>query len=111
MALGAPERLARESAAGEVRFAAPPGLDTASLAARLGARTVREVEPGRYVVEAAPAPAQLAALAGWMNEQGALLTELSVARHSLEEVYLRLTESEAPVEVAVGEESREGVAP
>jgi ABC-2 type transport system ATP-binding protein len=135
VALDAPERLARQSAAGEVRFAARPGLDVVALAARLGqmqnekckvqneeassshyrpgiaAPAVREAEPGRYVVEAEPTPALLAALTGWMSEQGALLTELAVARHSLEEVYLRLTESAAPAAVPVGEESREAVAP
>jgi ABC-2 type transport system ATP-binding protein len=96
VALDAPGTLARQSAAGEVRFVAPPGLDTAALAGRLAARAVREDQPGRYVVEAEPTPALLAALAGWMSEQGALLAELAVARHSLEEVYLRLTGSAAP---------------
>ncbi len=71
---------------------------------------VREAEPGRYVVEAEPTPALLAALAGWMNEQGVLLTELAVARHSLEEVYLRLTER-AAAGMAAGRKSEEAVAP
>ena len=103
VALGAPEHLARERAAGEVRFTAAPGLDTTALAAHLAAHVVREVEPGRYVVEAEPSPALLAALANWLNEQDTLLVELAVARHSLEEVYLRLTADDAATAIeAVG---------
>jgi len=52
---------------------------------------VREVEPGRYAVDAEATPALLAELAAWLNQRDALLTELRVGRRSLEETYLRLT--------------------
>src|SRR5581483_9373332 len=56
VALGAPDQLARERAAGELRFRAAPGLDVAALAVVLGAQSVCEVEAGHYLVEAEPSP-------------------------------------------------------
>jgi ABC-2 type transport system ATP-binding protein len=94
VALGTPERLARETAAQEIRFAAPPGLDTGSLAAHLGIPAVREVEGGRYLVEAEATPERIAALAGWLRDRDALMTELRAGRQSLEDVFLRLTARE-----------------
>jgi ABC-2 type transport system ATP-binding protein len=91
VALGAPDQLARERAAGELRFRAAPGLDVAALAVVLGAQSVCEVEAGHYLVEAEPSPTLVATLASWLAARGVLLTELRVARRSLEEVYLQLT--------------------
>ncbi len=91
VALGTPDQLARERAGGELRFRAVPGLDVAALAAALAARSVREVEAGHYLVEAEPSPTLVATLASWLAARGVLLTELRVARRSLEEVYLHLT--------------------
>lgn len=91
VALGRPEQLARQHAAREIRFTAPAGLNTDALAARLGGAAVREVAAGRYVVEAEATPPLLAALVNWLAEQAALITELYVARPSLEDVFLRLT--------------------
>ena len=70
-------------------FGTRPGLDTAALAAAVGPGTVvTETAPGRYRVEAAggEAPAVTAALATFLAEQGAALTDL-VAGRSLEDVY------------------------
>ena len=91
VALGSPEQLARQSAAREIRFCAPPGLPVADLAARLAARAVVEEQPGRYRLEAEASPRLLAELAAWLAERDALLTSLGVERRSLEDVYLRLT--------------------
>jgi ABC-2 type transport system ATP-binding protein len=68
---------------------APPGLDTAAWAAAVGAGTVvTETAPGRYRVEgpAVAGPAATAAVATWLAERGAALTDL-VAGRTLEDVY------------------------
>ena len=74
-------------------FGAPPGLDTASLAtAAAPGATASETTPGRYRVEvpsgvgAAAGPVVTAAIATWLAERGAALTDLTTGR-SLEDVY------------------------
>jgi ABC-2 type transport system ATP-binding protein len=74
-------------------FGAPAGLDVASLSAAVGpGATVVETSTGRYRVEypvaagAAAGPAVTAAIATWLAERGAALTDLSTGR-SLEDVY------------------------
>jgi ABC-2 type transport system ATP-binding protein len=71
-------------------FGAPPGLDIASLAAAVGhGATAAETSPGRYLVESPAAgsgPAVTAAIATWLAERGAALTDLTTGR-SLEDVY------------------------
>ncbi len=73
-------------------FGAPPALDTGALAAAVGPGTVvTETTPGRYRVEAAPdlpTPAATAAVATFLAECGATLTDL-VAGKTLEDVYSR----------------------
>ena len=81
---------ARPAPALELRFAAPPGLDTAALAARLGA-DVREDAPGEYRVAAPGRPATVAALTAWLAEHDVPLLDLHAGRHRLEDVFLRLT--------------------
>ncbi len=73
-----------------MRFGAPPGLDTAALAAVLGA-AVEEIEPGQYRVADPGRPATVAALAGWLAERDLPLADLRTGRERLEEVFLRLT--------------------
>lgn len=81
------------SATAITTFGAPPGLDTTSLAAavRPGA-TATETTPGRYRVEvpsgadAPAAPVVTAAIATWLAERGAALTDLTTGR-SLEDAY------------------------
>ena len=68
---------------------APAGLDTAAWAAAVGGGTVvTETAPGRYRVEgpAVAGPAATAAVATWLAERGAALTDL-VAGRTLEDVY------------------------
>ena len=85
---------------GGIRFEAPPGLDTASLAAALGAapHDVAEDRPGVYAVAGEASAARLAALAGWMDTHGVAVGELRAGTRSLEEVYLRVTAEAGPAE-------------
>lgn len=90
VAEGSVEELLRAGAGGEIRFRAPPALDTATLAARLGG-TVSEVSPGEYVAAVAATPANVAALTAWLAERDLPLADLRAGRHRLEDVFLRLT--------------------
>jgi ABC-2 type transport system ATP-binding protein len=110
VALDSPAALMARAGGPALRFSAPPGLDTAALGAALAAgeagaaaADVHEVEPGRYAVAVAgaPGPALVARLTAWLAEREALLTELSVGRRSLEDVYLELTG--VPAELAAGD--------
>jgi ABC-2 type transport system ATP-binding protein len=88
VARGTPSELM--TAADEVRFAAPAGIDIASLAAHVGA-AVEEVSPGEYVVVVAPAPAVVASITGWLAERDLALADLRAGRQRLEDVFLKLT--------------------
>lgn len=89
-----PAELMRSTETDEVRFGAPADLDIAALADRLGA-PVAEVSPGEYRVAAAGTPTMVAALTAWLAEQDLPLGDLRVGRQTLEDVFLRLTESAA----------------
>jgi ABC-2 type transport system ATP-binding protein len=82
-------------AAGEIRFGAPGGIDTAALASRLGS-PVREDRPGEYVAACAATPAAVAALTAWLAEQDLPLADLRAGRQRLEDVFLRLTGDDGP---------------
>jgi ABC-2 type transport system ATP-binding protein len=85
-----------------VRFGAPAALDTAALAARLDAAVV-EVSPGEYRVATAGTPAVVAALTAWLAEHDLPLGDLRVGRQTLEDVFLRLTESAAAASASAAE--------
>jgi ABC-2 type transport system ATP-binding protein len=90
------EEIVRGPAAGEsVRFAAPPGIDTEALSARLDGAAVAEPGPGEYEVKAAPTPATVAAITAWLAERDLPLGDLRAGRQRLEDVFLRLTSGEA----------------
>jgi len=88
VARGTPSELM--TAADEVRFAAPPGIDTAGLAAHVGA-AVNETGPGEYVVAVAPTPAVVAAITAWLADRDLALADLRAGRQRLEDVFLKLT--------------------
>ena len=93
VAAGTPAELMAAGAGEEIRFGAPPDLDTASLAGALGASVV-EVTPGEYRVAAAAAPSTIATLTAWLAEQNLPLGDLRAGRQTLEDVFLRLTGDE-----------------
>jgi ABC-2 type transport system ATP-binding protein len=103
VAAGTPAELMTEGASQEIRFGAPPGLDTASLAERVGG-AVTEEDPGEYLVAAEAKPATVAALTAWLAERELPLADLRAGRHRLEDVFLRLTSTAngdgAPAEAA-----------
>jgi ABC-2 type transport system ATP-binding protein len=96
VAAGSPADLMAAAAPDEVRFGAPPGLDTAALSARLAPLAgsgdlVREVEPGEYLLATAGTPTVVAALTAWLAEHDLPLADLRAGRQRLEDVFLRLT--------------------
>jgi len=97
VAAGTPAELMSSGGGEEIRFGATPRLDTGALAAALGV-TVTEASPGEYVVVAPGTPATVAALTAWLAEHDLPLADLRAGRHTLEDVFLRLT---TPDEAAV----------
>ncbi len=91
VASGTPAEL-RGTGGDELRFSLTGGarLDTSLLAAALGA-AVDEVARGEYRVAAAPEPALVARLTGWLAEHGHALGDLRGGRQRLEDVFVRLT--------------------
>jgi ABC-2 type transport system ATP-binding protein len=90
VARGTPAELMRSNENDEIRFAAPPDLDTAGLGRTLNA-FVDEVSRGEYKVAMAPTPANVAALTAWLAEHDLPLADLRAGRQRLEDVFLRLT--------------------
>jgi ABC-2 type transport system ATP-binding protein len=85
------ELMATGSAAGEVLFGGPPGIDVDALGMAMGGVGVAEVSPGEYRVDAPPVPATVAALTAWLAERDLPLADLRAGRQTLEDVFLRLT--------------------
>jgi ABC-2 type transport system ATP-binding protein len=81
----------RTLGAEEIRFAAPAGLDAASLSAHVGGAAVTSPSPGEYVVAAPPTPANVARVTAWLAEHDLPLADLRAGRQTLEDVFLRLT--------------------
>jgi len=95
VAAGTVDELLRAGVGEEIRFGAPPGLDTAALGAHLGG-PVREVSPGEYVAGVPATPAKVAALTAWLAERDLPLADLRAGRQRLEDVFLRLTKGGQP---------------
>jgi ABC-2 type transport system ATP-binding protein len=87
---GTPAALMASGGGSDIHFGAPTGIDTASLAERVGGAVV-EVHVGEYRVDAESTPARVAALTGWLAEHDLPLADLRAGRQSLEDVFLRLT--------------------
>ncbi len=102
---GTPSELMECPGSEEIRFGAPPGLDTAALGKALTA-AVEEVTPGEYLVLAEATPTNVATLTAWLAEREMPLADLRAGRQRLEDVFLRLTAitGEIPV-VSIGDGS------
>ncbi|MBB5959033.1 ABC-2 type transport system ATP-binding protein [Saccharothrix tamanrassetensis] len=76
----------------QLRFRARPGLDLSLLTGALpeGLR-VREASRGTYLVQGRIDPQVVSTVTSWCAQQGVLAEELTVARRSLEDVFLDLT--------------------
>jgi ABC-2 type transport system ATP-binding protein len=88
VATGRPADLVRHDRT-EVRFGLPDGVDGSQLPDRLRDRLLRR--GGRFELRTGQPVADLAALCSWAVDRGVDLTDLEVARPSLEDVYLELT--------------------
>jgi ABC-2 type transport system ATP-binding protein len=71
-----------------LRFAAPPGLDTAALGAAVGRAVTGD---GPYVVAGEVTPHLIAAVTAWCAANGVLAADLRADRRTLEDVFLDLT--------------------
>ena len=90
VAEGTTAELMVKGAGDEIRFGAPAGIDTTTLAARLGGPVV-EATAGEYIAAVAATPANVAALTAWLAENQLPLADLRAGRQRLEDVFLRLT--------------------
>jgi ABC-2 type transport system ATP-binding protein len=90
VANGTPVELMRSAGTAEIRFGAPPGLDTAALGKTLMAG-VDEIAPGEYLVGLEPTPSNINALTAWLAANDLPLADLRAGRQSLEDVFLRMT--------------------
>jgi len=90
VASGTPAELMRAGDDHEIRFGAPPHLDTAGLGRALNA-FVDEISVGEYKVALPPTPNNVAALTAWLAEHDLPLLDLRAGRQRLEDVFLRLT--------------------
>ncbi|WP_231114634.1 ABC transporter ATP-binding protein [Lentzea aerocolonigenes] len=93
VAQGSPAELTANRADDQqLRFRARPGLDTSLLSAALPEKLkVREATRGQYVVEGLIDPQVVSTVTSWCAQQGVLAEELTVAKRSLEDVFLELT--------------------
>jgi len=76
----------------EVRFRAPTDLDVEALSTHLDGIPVTETRPNEYRVAAAASPQLVARLTAWLADHDVALSDLQTGRHSLEDVFVRLTE-------------------
>jgi ABC-2 type transport system ATP-binding protein len=90
VASGTPADLMSGAGDDHIRFAAPTGIDTEALAARVGAAVV-EVSVGEYRVDTTPSPSAVAEITAWLAEHDLALGDLRAGRQRLEDVFLRLT--------------------
>lgn len=94
IALDTPAGL-RHAVSRELRFATDPPVVEADVASALDlpVSAVERENDGTFVLRVEPTPARVARLAGWLAEQGALLTELRAGSRTLEQAFLALTDS------------------
>jgi ABC-2 type transport system ATP-binding protein len=90
-----------------LRFAAPPGLDVATLSAALDVAVV-EVTVGEYEVAAPGTPALVARVTAWLADHDITLGDLRAGRQRLEDVYLQLTAEASAAAAAHGASTSSG---
>lgn len=89
---GSPSDLVTSGAQNTITFRAQPGLPVAELRRVLPAGQVAaEGPPGTYRVEGEVTPQTLATVTGWFAALDVLPSDLTVQRHTLEDVFLELT--------------------
>jgi ABC-2 type transport system ATP-binding protein len=94
VALGTPAEIGgRDTAPTEIAFALPAGVGLADLPPLDGAR-IAETAPGRVRVSTIEGLRAAHVLTGWALERGHELRGFAVSQPSLEDVYLRLTETQ-----------------
>jgi ABC-2 type transport system ATP-binding protein len=82
----------RDKAPSDISFSPPAGAEPNELAPELAAAT--ELRDGRFHLQSRHPARTLHVLASWALERGFDLDDLTVGRPTLEDVYLRLTETE-----------------
>jgi ABC-2 type transport system ATP-binding protein len=94
VALGTPAEIGgRDTAPTEIAFALPPGIGLGDLPSLDGAQ-ITEPAPGRVVVVTREGLRSVHALTGWALERRHELRGFAVSQPSLEDVYLRLTDTQ-----------------
>jgi ABC-2 type transport system ATP-binding protein len=94
VALGTPAEIGgRDTAPTEIAFALPHGVGLGDLP-ELGGARVDETAPGRVLVVTTEGLRTAHALTGWALERGHELRGFAVSQPSLEDVYLRLTDTQ-----------------
>jgi ABC-2 type transport system ATP-binding protein len=88
--VGTPDQLMAAGGSREIRFGAPPGIDTAALG-KVMLAAVHEMSPGEYLVETDPSPSNIATLTSWLAEKDLPLADIRAGRQTLEDVFLRMT--------------------
>lgn len=95
VAAGSPAELMAAGAGGLITFRAPSGLNTADLLAALPRDcAVREETPGCYAVQGRVSPQMLSTITSWCAQREVMPGQLSIERHTLEDVFLTLTGKE-----------------
>lgn len=78
-------------------FGGPTGLHCDELAATLPADySVRETQPGKYVVSGTPTPEIMARITAWTATHGVMVTDLGIGDRTLEELLIDTSTADAP---------------
>jgi ABC-2 type transport system ATP-binding protein len=104
IAQGTPAELTAAQAGDGISFTSSVGLDQAALGSFLGGEVAGS--GGSYVVSIEPTPTNVARLTNWLAEYGQEVGSIRAGRRSLEDVFVKLTETAREAEVAATSPSR-----
>ena len=90
---GSPRELVAAGERQELRFEGPPGMPVDELDAALPGSSATESAPGHYLVAGTVTPETVAAVTAWCARRGVLPDRITTGAASLEEVFVRLTDS------------------